>query len=194
MDNLQIMGDLGSETEFYKLVNKFMVGLRNSKKLEDFNSKFVKFKETSDVEEMFRCLWESVQAHRYLSYSLPPVSKNDKEAVALKTKGDNYFLRKKFGKALKCYNSAIINSNHPQIDSFMKEDIVKNNEESWYKCDDNPFKTLSMTYAARSIVLYELRQYEKCINDIDLALALGYPYFFMNTEEKHRLKMEILHK
>lgn len=158
-------GNLTFEFMFNNLLQEF----REAGTMKEVASHFGPDK---SFEEMFQYFWELPEAKRYLDFDLTLTIKSETEAEKLRAEGNNFYQKKKLGKALELYNRSIMAAPHPKIYCREKMALVDGMSE---KESEKGYKALALGFSNRSAVLLELEQYGKCINDIDLALKYGYP-------------------
>ncbi|XP_045593479.1 SET and MYND domain-containing protein 4 [Procambarus clarkii] len=113
-------------------------------------------------EEMFSYLWSLDEAHATLTPVLHPSSKSKDESYVHCKQGDIAYRLHDLVQALSSYNLAILSAPHPDTIT----DSPKNSGKDKYE-------ELAQAYESRSVVLYDLKQYTKCSDDIDRALELG---------------------
>ncbi|XP_069947273.1 SET and MYND domain-containing protein 4-like isoform X2 [Cherax quadricarinatus] len=113
------------------------------------------------TEEMFSYIWRLDEAQRFLTPVLIPPSKSESVSFMHWREGECAYRIRDLDTALKCYNLAILSAPHP--------DILADSAEAH---DREMYKALALGYESRSIVLFDLQQYEKCSKDIDRALQL----------------------
>nr|XP_045593477.1 SET and MYND domain-containing protein 4-like [Procambarus clarkii] len=119
-------------------------------------------KPENTTEEMFSYLWSLDEAHATLTPVLHPSSKSKDESYVHCRQGDIAYRLHNLVQALSSYNLAILSAPHPDTIT----DSPKNPGKDKYE-------ELAQAYESRSVVLYDLKQYTKCSDDIDRALELG---------------------
>ncbi|KAJ8042836.1 SET and MYND domain-containing protein 4 [Holothuria leucospilota] len=104
-------------------------------------------------------LWSDARIQQIVN-SLPNISsatkKSDHEAGQLRLKGNNFFQKKLYHKALRCYSKAVL---HASVTD---------------SCENFSVSQLSLAYANRSAALFYLQKWKLCINDVDRAIKHGY--------------------
>lgn len=122
-------------------------------------------------EDMFSYFWGLQEAHECLVLSVPETLKSESSAVTYRTRGNTLYRCKNLKEALKSFNFSIMFAPHPPAPSTAASSC----EEA--PADGTPvaFETLALAYANRSAVMFELRQYEECMKDVELAILHGYP-------------------
>lgn len=117
---------------------------------------FCNGQKTSDRPEI---IFKSMKAFGYMTKN----SKNDQKAEMYRKDGNRKFVEKKWLKAMDLYNS-----------SLCAAKVTSSSE------------MISLAYANRSAVFFELKKYDKCLIDIDLATTAGYPKRLMDKLEKRQ--------
>ncbi|CAL4066162.1 unnamed protein product, partial [Meganyctiphanes norvegica] len=142
--------------------SKFCTALIISGKAEDFMKRFEKLKTENNVDEMFRYIQSTEESSHFICNEIIKDSKSEELAILLRKEGNDFYQKKKLEKALRKYNLSLMAAPHPNDD----ENIDKKHDR---------YIALSMSYANRSALLLELKEYDKCLNDIDRASKFGYP-------------------
>lgn len=128
------------------------------------------FGPTATLDSMFRYLWSQPEAQQQL---VPPPGNNRisrkgaSEAEKFRYEGNRLYRENKLEQALLAYNYSILAAPHPGLEIGAKEPQQEG---------------LSLAFANRSAVLYEMNQYKDALADVDRALTFGYP-----TSKRHRL-------
>ena len=154
-------------TSFKELYLKFRGLLQQSWLTNDVAAHFGP---TATLDSMFKYLWSRPEAQQEL---LPPPGnlyinrKGELEAEKFRNEGNRLYREKKLEQALLAYNYSILAAPHPGLDG----EIVGSQHEG-----------LSLAFANRSAVLYEMAQYNYALADAERALAYGYP-----SSKRHRL-------
>ncbi|MPC84274.1 SET and MYND domain-containing protein 4 [Portunus trituberculatus] len=154
-------------TSFKELYSKFRGLLQQSWLTNDVAAHFGP---TATLDSMFKYLWSRPEAQQEL---LPPPGnlcinrKGESEAEKFRNEGNRLYKEKKLEQALLAYNYSILAAPHPGLDG----EIVGPQHEG-----------LSLAFANRSAVLYEMAQYKYALADAERALAFGYP-----SSKRHRL-------
>ncbi|XP_069188939.1 LOW QUALITY PROTEIN: SET and MYND domain-containing protein 4 [Procambarus clarkii] len=169
---------------FQEMFANFIKKLKELDKVKEVSSHF---SPEHSLEDMFSYLWGLDEAHTYLRPSLTDTSKSDAESERLRAEGNRFYQKKILDKALKLYNLSIMSAPHPTLSQMNRNSQADPNydnsnniktlpmPEGFDKSNEDTYRSLALGYANRSAVLFELEQYEKCINDIDMALEHGYP-------------------
>ena len=136
----------------------------------------------SSLKNMFEYIWDLDVAKEHLDTHINFGFKSEELANKKRDEGNKFYQKKQLDKALKCYNQSILLSPHPnpKINSMVEGEVnLYTNEMKKillnYNLDDSEFKALSLGLANRSAVLYELGQYDLCIQDCDHSIICGYP-------------------
>ncbi|KAK7065828.1 hypothetical protein SK128_022896 [Halocaridina rubra] len=135
-------------------------------------------------EEMLKFFWNLPEAKQFLHANFLPPSKSIINAESYIHKGDQFFDVKNFDQALSMYNHGILEAPHPMLTEHY--DLYNSGRADSYLCPLIPLtkyvgapegRTLSLAkaFAKRSYVMYELKNYKKCIADIEKASKCGYP-------------------
>lgn len=152
------------------------------------------------VEKALSYLWDPLETHQLLTPKIISANKSDDDAETYRIEGNDCFQKRILDKALKYYNLSILSAPHPpamcnmagqELPSYIQNDasnewekhqiptISLQSGEGEYTTYSQPgegeYKTLSLGFANRSAVLFELEQYDKCLSDIALALKYGHP-------------------
>ena len=93
--------------------------------------------------------------------------KDERVAKKYRIKGNHHFAKNRMKEALNMYNACILHA------PFSDKDIVRGNSASLGDVEGT--SELSLGFANRSAVLFNKREYEACVSDIQRALALDYP-------------------
>ncbi|XP_068236217.1 SET and MYND domain-containing protein 4-like [Palaemon carinicauda] len=154
------------------------------------------------LQELFRLLWDVPQSHRCLTPSLIVSTKCSEKAEKMRMEGNKFYKQRDFENALKYYNLSIMNAPHPEYSKSTHSKSHANskvdvNKETTFKNENQPNNNfpqneeetaLALGYANRSAILFELELYEKCLEDINLAITHGYPKSSLDKLEKRRQK------
>ncbi|XP_042205046.1 SET and MYND domain-containing protein 4-like isoform X2 [Homarus americanus] len=157
------------------LVRCFTFAMLKRNKMQEMEKKIVP---QNTTEEMFAYIWGLDEAHSYLAPKLCFPSKSKGNATQYCRQGDMAFRKHKLCEALKYYNLAILSAPHPDSESSPRKGATSLNQVE---------SILAQAFKSRSVVLFEIKRYEKCSDDIDLALKFGYP----QTSCKKLLDMKI---
>ncbi|KAK7081441.1 hypothetical protein SK128_026960, partial [Halocaridina rubra] len=170
------------EETFLGMVKKLAIAIQSSPE----KYRYVKSNCSNRMtyEGLFYFIWNFKDAQEMLTPSLINSVKSEESAESLRKEGNNYY-KKQLDKALELYNRSIMESpHHVMRDVEMDENIGR---EERYLCpliqpsryggipDGEPTVGLAVGFANRSAVLFELKMYDQCIEDIELALKYGYP-------------------
>ncbi|CAL4067848.1 unnamed protein product [Meganyctiphanes norvegica] len=156
----QIIGDNGNLHLISAAGKAVYTSLIISDKHEDIIEKLNCLKNNQNAQGVFKLIWNIEEVQKYFIGDMNISRKSAITAAEFRKEGNDHYQNNDFAKALERYNLSIIASPHPQTDS---KDL--SNEDS----------DLGMGYASRSGILFELKQYEKCVADINRALQYGYP-------------------
>ncbi|KAK8405295.1 hypothetical protein O3P69_001699 [Scylla paramamosain] len=154
-------------TSFKELYSKFRGLLQQSWLTNDVAAHFGPM---ATLDSMFKYLWSRPEAQQEL---LPPPGnlrisrKGASESEKFRNEGNRLYKEKKLEQALLAYNYGILAAPHPGLDG----EVVGSQHEG-----------LSLAFANRSAVLYEMGQYKLALADAERALASGYP-----SSKRHRL-------
>ncbi|KAK7072872.1 hypothetical protein SK128_011166 [Halocaridina rubra] len=119
--------------------------------------------------DMFSLFWSLKEAHETLTPKIPISRKSKEDSEKFRKEGNKAFEKKNRSEALKLYNKSIVNAPHPPL--RIGDDIQADSQQK----PDYETEALSLAYANRSAVLFELQQYEDCLSDIQRAMENGYP-------------------
>ncbi|KAK7084937.1 hypothetical protein SK128_013959 [Halocaridina rubra] len=136
-------------------------------------------------EEIFSSIWELEIADTILDPPMAPFNKADFIGDTIRNEGNNYFRQKMYGKAVERYNVGIMMSPHPrESETSIMEDRRTSDDykifphmkvSDYFANCDGEITSMAKCYANRSAALLELKCYDKCLRDIDLAYKYGYP-------------------
>ncbi|KAK7076615.1 hypothetical protein SK128_012847 [Halocaridina rubra] len=155
-------------------VEKMMKAFQANLGSEKFKWLMAQFHGTKTIDAMFKTMWETEDAHQSLNPSLIPSGKSENEAKYYLLEGDRYLKEKCLNKALEQYTLCIMNAPQPPVGSSCSEH-EKLISDGTHPRTLNDYTLLATAYAKRSAVLLQLEKIEEGLNDIDLALANGYP-------------------
>lgn len=154
---------------FKELYAKFRHELQESWQTAEVTAHFGP---TSTLDDMFRYLWCLPETFQRLA---PPAGdprisrKGAAEAERFRNEGNRFYREQKFDKALLAYNYSILAA--PQPPAAASEASATPDHEC-----------LALGYANRSALLLQSGQFEAALEDIERALASGYP-----ASRAHRL-------
>lgn len=152
---------------FKELHSKFRGVLRESWLTNDVAAHFGP---TATLDSMFKYLWSHPEAQQEL---VPPTGnqrisrKGASEAEKFRNEGNRLYREKKLEQALLAYNYSILAAPHPGLDG---------------QAQGSQHEGLSLAFANRSAVLYEMSQYKSAMADAERAITFGYP-----PSKRHRL-------
>ncbi|XP_069188801.1 SET and MYND domain-containing protein 4-like [Procambarus clarkii] len=149
------MAEVNIETLYREFVSRLLLSNKMSEVMT-----IIKPEHTT--EEMFSYLWSLDEAHATLTPVLHPSSKSKDESYVHCRQGDIAYRLHDLVQALSSYNLAILSAPHPDTIT----DSPKNSGKDKYE-------ELAQAYESRSVVLYDLKQYTKCSDDIDRTLELA---------------------
>ncbi|XP_064096337.1 SET and MYND domain-containing protein 4-like [Macrobrachium nipponense] len=175
--------------DFNKLFERKHIDISSSKILLDMKTSFQsalgpvesartcsQFLQLENFQEMFTLLWNSPAAHKCFEFKGPLRPMKVEEASKLcREQGNKFYKLGNFDEALKLYNLGILLAPHPKLPFTSKNgqngDGGKNGDEK----GSSDFESLALGYANRSAIFFSLKDYKRCLVDIDLALKYGYP-------------------
>ncbi|XP_066945763.1 SET and MYND domain-containing protein 4-like [Macrobrachium rosenbergii] len=157
---------LGIDNQVHNLLAGYG-GEKSSEILKKFHGRF-------SVVDMFSHFWGLEEAHSCLNPEVLPSRKSKSESEQLRGDGNKAYQKKNLSGALKLYNLSILAAPHPPLDCE-GEKTDSHSVENGDVADENDYEALPLAYANRSAVLFELKQYEDCLNDIERAFQYGYP-------------------
>ncbi|XP_068236271.1 SET and MYND domain-containing protein 4-like [Palaemon carinicauda] len=125
------------------------------------------FLHLDDVKEMFTLLWNNSIAHKCFQVANDCSElKMDEISKSMREDGNRYYKKSYFQTALQNYNRSITYAPHPKLP--LKGCCP-------YDCGLEGFESLGCGYANRSAVFLSIKDYKRCLIDIDLAFKYGYP-------------------
>lgn len=113
-----------------------------------------KFSKLMTTESRFQFVWNLSSVHKILGARSCLREKNGDIAQTSRKQGNVLFQKKQYQEAIEHYNQSVIHA--PAEDDCDREE-------------------LTLALANRSASLYHLQQYQRCIDDIEYALEMGYP-------------------
>lgn len=116
---------------------------------KDEHAHYIDFCNGVKVSDRPEIIYKAIKSQGYLT----PQPKSDVQSNALRKSGNREFGQKKWSDAMEYYNRSLCCANATSTQSEM----------------------LSLAYGNRSAVFFELKKYDKCLVDIDLAKKAGYP-------------------
>lgn len=142
-----------------------MKQLKHSGKLNELGKEF---SGAEDSEEMFRYIFQLPEIHKTIALltKTSPSGKSEAEAENLRVEGNNFFANNCYGLALDVYNMSILTAPHPS------EKYVSNGNKLDVDNNKPSYKALAYGYAERSALLFELKEYKRCIADINRAIDI----------------------
>ena len=161
--------------------------LRRPEKLKDIQAIM---KPENSTLNMFSFIWGLKEAHFKLNPPLFSSKKSDENSFIYWRLGNTHLSRKDKDLALKYFNLSIQLAPHPAIivdDKVISSEVERRKDEGEYqeKLEGNPgchniegwgqYVSLAYAYEARACLLLEMKEYKKCMRDIDLVLELGCP-------------------
>ncbi|XP_066987604.1 SET and MYND domain-containing protein 4-like isoform X1 [Macrobrachium rosenbergii] len=156
----------------------------------------VRYRGKKDVDEILRWAWDN---YHFDCNALEPSVKSEDEAERLRCGGDLHFLMKNYERALTLYNLSIMAAPHPVLSNEKIEESEDNTTEfAFPRIDPARYggvplercSALGKGFASRSAFMFEFGEYEKCLQDIDLALEYGCPEELRPQIEERRLKCQ----
>ncbi|KAK3884822.1 hypothetical protein Pcinc_010928 [Petrolisthes cinctipes] len=134
---------------------------------------------------MFSYLWNLDEAHSCLTPETVVFQKSDAKSERLRIEGNKYYKKKLLEKALRFYNESILYAAHPVLlfgrgKSEEKADSQVTSASGsavYFEAGNSEivYQPLALGFANRSAVLFELNEYDKCVQDIEIAISCGYP-------------------
>lgn len=109
-------------------------------------------------------IWDVI-FNEFKRFNVESTEKSDKLSTEFRIRGNKKFKENKWREAMELYNRSVCLA---EIESKGSE-------------------TMSLAYANRSACFFELKMYEKCLVDIDLAIKANYPKPLMPKLEKRRV-------
>ncbi|XP_068246592.1 uncharacterized protein [Palaemon carinicauda] len=155
----------------------------------------VRYKGKKDVDEILQWAWDNYQ---FDCSSLEPSVKSEEKADDLRAKGNQYYKIKNYEKALELYNLSIVSAPHPVLSNEEVEETDDDPEFAFPRINPSRYggvalekcSALGKGFSNRSAIMLDLREYEKCLQDIDLAIEYGYPEELRPKLEERRVKCQ----
>ncbi|XP_064082862.1 SET and MYND domain-containing protein 4-like [Macrobrachium nipponense] len=147
------------------------------------------------LDEIFEWAWDNYQ---FDCKALEESFKSEDRANRLRLLGNQCYNAKNYSKALDSYNQSIMAAPHPILSNIRIEETEDNapfsfpliNPSSYGGVAVEKCSALGKGFANRSAVMLDIGEYEKCLEDIDLALECGYPEELRSKLEARRLKCQ----
>ncbi|CAL4121638.1 unnamed protein product [Meganyctiphanes norvegica] len=151
--------------KFEYMCTAIMKQLQSSGKLNELGKEF---SGSENADEMFRYVYKLDEIHKTITLltKISPSGKSEEEAENLLVEGNNFFANKCYGLALDVFNMCILTAPHPCCKYGTNGNRKDLNDSR------QSFKILAYGYAQRSALLFELKEYKRCIADINQALEL----------------------
>ncbi|CAL4123142.1 unnamed protein product, partial [Meganyctiphanes norvegica] len=127
-------------------------------KQQEAEKKFHQYQKDESTEDMFKYMYNMEEAHTFLHLNINNERKDEVLSIKLREEGNIFYKRKKLLEALENYNKSILLAPHPKL--------------ACDEIDKNEFTSLAMGYGNRSAVLFQLKEYKICMNDIDRSIYL----------------------
>ncbi|XP_066953482.1 SET and MYND domain-containing protein 4-like isoform X1 [Macrobrachium rosenbergii] len=147
------------------------------------------------LDEVFDWAWDNYQ---FDCKALKESVKSEDRANMLRLLGNQCYKAKNYAEALDSYNQSIMAAPHPVLSNVRIEETEGDAEFGFPHIDPARYggvalekcSTLGKGFANRSAVMLDIGEYEKCLEDIDLALEYGYPEELRPKLEARRLKCQ----
>ncbi|XP_066953487.1 SET and MYND domain-containing protein 4-like [Macrobrachium rosenbergii] len=147
------------------------------------------------LDEIFDWAWDNYQ---FDCKALEESGKSEDRANMLRLLGNQCYKAKNYAEALDSYNQSIMASPHPVLSNVRIEETEGDAEFGFPHIDPARYggvavekcSALGKGFANRSAVMLDIGEYEKCLEDIDLALEHGYPEELRPKLETRRLKCQ----
>ncbi|XP_066953500.1 uncharacterized protein [Macrobrachium rosenbergii] len=147
------------------------------------------------LDEILDWAWDNDQ---FDCKALEESVKSEDRADMLRLLGNECYKAKKYAKALDSYNLSIMAAPHPVLSNVRIEETEGDAEFGFPRIDPARYggvalekcSALGKGFANRSAVMLDIGAYEKCLEDIDLALEYGYPEELRPKLEARRLKCQ----
>ncbi|CAL4062840.1 unnamed protein product, partial [Meganyctiphanes norvegica] len=114
------------------------------------------------------------EAHIFSYVHIKNDCKNELQSIKMREEGNIFYKKKQLKEALEKYNKCIFSAPHPKL---QPENMVT-----------NEYNQLAMGYGNRSAVLYQLKEYERCICDIDRSVNIGISKMTKYQLEERKVK------
>lgn len=175
--------------DFSKLLERRHIDISSSKVLLDMKTSFQsalgpvesartcsQFLQLENFQDMFSLLWNSPAAHKCFEFKGPLSSLKMEEASQLfREQGNKEYKSGNFEEALRLYNLGILMAPHPKLPSTGNDGQNGDGGKKGNQKGASEFESLALGYANRSAIFLGLKDYKRCLVDIDLALKFGYP-------------------
>lgn len=135
----------------------FKFGKLMKNRHSEIEKKFSQFQKNGNIEEMFKYVYNLEEAQTFLKFPLTNDFKDEVISNKIREEGNVIYKKQNLKEALEKYNKCILSAPHPKL-------CEKNN--------NNDYSSLSKGYANRSAVLFQLKEYEICISDIERSLSV----------------------
>lgn len=174
---------LTKTSSFQVIFSKLISKIKERGRVEEVSSHFTP---SHSLEHMFSYLSNLDEAHSCLTPSMIVCDKSDAESERLRMEGNAFYKKRLLEKALMLYNESIMHAPHPPHVFGTKEKpqeidegqvISTSGSQVYFGSDtsDVVYEPLALGFANRSAVLFELKEYDKCVQDIEIAISCGYP-------------------
>ncbi|CAL4067727.1 unnamed protein product, partial [Meganyctiphanes norvegica] len=157
---------------FGELQMDLMSALASSDMLKDLESHI---NHDQSEDSMFNWIWGLPEAHANLVPVPKAATKRGDAAEELRKVGWDWFRKGNIRKALELLNKCLMMAPHPKCSISNSDATHEPDSDNTKSQNENEFKTLVEVYANRSEVLFHLKQYEKCILDINRVLTYADP-------------------
>ncbi|XP_066953497.1 SET and MYND domain-containing protein 4-like isoform X2 [Macrobrachium rosenbergii] len=147
------------------------------------------------LDEIFEWTWNHFQ---FNCKALEESVKSEDKADMLRLLGNQCYKAKDYAEALNFYNRSIMAAPHPVLNNVRIEKSEGNAEFGFPRVNPARYggvalekcSALGKGFANRSAVMLALGEYEKCIEDVDLALEYGHLEELRPKLEERRLKCQ----
>lgn len=174
--------NLTETSTFQVLFSKLISSIKEKGRIEDVSSHFTP---SHSLEHMFSYMWNLDEAHSCLTLGKAVSEKSDAESERLRMEGNKFYKKRLLEKALMLYNQSIMYASHPvyvfgkgKPQEIAEGQVLSTSGSDVYFDTDNSeivYEPLALGFANRSAVLFELKEYNKCVQDIEIAISCGYP-------------------
>ncbi|XP_066953505.1 SET and MYND domain-containing protein 4-like isoform X2 [Macrobrachium rosenbergii] len=168
-----------------------MAGFDFGKQASDLT--FVHYRGERCLDEIFEWAWDN---YHFDCKALEESVKSEDRANMLRLLGNQCYKAQNYLEALKSYNLSIMAAPHPVLSNIRIEETEGNTVFDFPRINPARYGGVALEkcsafgkgFANRSAVMLDLGEYEKCLEDIDLALEYGYPEELRPKLEGRRLK------
>ncbi|XP_066970990.1 SET and MYND domain-containing protein 4-like [Macrobrachium rosenbergii] len=157
---------------------------------------------TKNIDDMLHYIWKFDTPR----LKRPSSWKNELTADRLRIEGHCFYRKRKLTKALQMYNLSIMKAPHPVVRDRVSHEVeevlplpqenggdrfrIPDLDPTKYggKPDGGETRALSLGFVGRSAILFDLKLYKECLEDIDLAVEYGCPeeaYSTLQARKEH---------